>query len=173
MVRNTRKTWVFRTFHVPDRPGLYAIRSRDRAALPAPFNVISESHNTDLLYVGIATTSLKSRLLEEELRGRRRGTFFRSIGAILGYRPATGSLLGMSNTRNYTFTRTDNKEIVEWINTNLLVNWIEFSGAHAVEESQLIKTNLPLLNIRGNPASRAELSALRAECVRIANTAAQ
>lgn len=154
---------------VPDRPGLYAIRVRDRAALPAPFNIISESRDTDLLYIGIAATSLKRRFLAQELRGRGHGTLFRSIGAMLGYRPPTGSLIGKGNMRNYKFTPSDSQEIIGWIDSNLIVNWIEFSGAHAVEESELIKTNLPLLNLQGNPVRLGELSALRAECVRIAN----
>lgn len=156
---------------VPNYPGLYAIRIRDIAALPHPFRSHGEKRGHDLLYVGIARQSLSVRLLGQELRGRDHGTFFRSIGAILGYRPPAGSLVGKGNRRNYTFAPADNREIIEWIDANLLANWIKFSGTHALEESALIREHLPLLNLQGNPAALPELSAARAECVRIANLA--
>lgn len=109
------------------------------------------------------------RFLSQELRARGHGTFFRSIGAVLGYRPLAGSLIGKGNIRNYKFAPEDNRAIIDWINTNLLANWVEFSGAHEVEELALIKEHFPLLNLQGNPAALPELSTLRAECVRIAN----
>lgn len=154
---------------VPNRPGLYAIRVRDTNALPEPFKSHAARRGHDLLYIGIARQSLSIRFLSQELRARGHGTFFRSIGAILGYRPLAGSLIGKGNIRNYKFAPEDNRAITDWINTNLLANWVEFSGAHAVEESALIKEHLPLLNLQGNPAPLPELSTLRAECVRIAN----
>lgn len=157
---------------VPDRPGLYAIRVRDHHSLPEPFRSLSERRG-DLIYVGIARRSLSRRFLGQELRARGHGTFFRSIGTVLGYRPLAGSLIGKRNVRNYTFTPEDNHAIIEWINTNLLVNWVTFSGAHALEESALIRKHLPLLNLQGNPARLVELSALRAECVNIANTVSE
>jgi len=155
---------------VPDRPGLYAIRVRDASELPESFRKVSEQRGHDLLYIGIASQSLSRRFLGQELCARGHGTFFRSVGAILGYRPPIGSLLGRANPRNYKFSAGDNQSIIEWINKNLLVNWVEFSGAHATEEAKLIRKHLPLLNLQANPAAVPELSALRAECVRIANT---
>lgn len=144
---------------------------RDRDALPEPFRSHSELRGHDLLYIGIATRSLSLRLLGQELRARGHGTLFRSIGALLDYRPPAGSLVGKGNTRNYKFTPEDSKAIIDWINANLLVNWMEFSSGHALEESSLIREHLPLFNLRGNPAALPDLSALRAECVRIANHA--
>mgnify|MGYP005609730971 FL=1 len=156
-------------FDVPNRPGLYAIRLREGGAFPSPFDELSRRRGHDLVYVGIASESLNKRLLGQELRGRGHGTFFRSIGAVLGYRPLAGSLVGKANTRNYVFTEEDNRSIIGWINENLLVNWIEFSGDHEALESVLITRRLPLLNLKGNPAKLPELALLRAECVRIAN----
>ncbi|WP_458040931.1 MULTISPECIES: GIY-YIG nuclease family protein [Bacteria] len=156
---------------VPDRPGFYAIRVGDKSALPELFKILSESRDHDLIYIGIASQSLSRRFVGQELRGRGHGTFFRSIGALLGYRPPTGSLIGKGNTRNYRFAPADNQAIVDWINANLLVNWVEFSGAHAVEELKLIRKHLPLLNLQGNPAALPQLKELRAECVRLANLA--
>lgn len=155
---------------VPNRPGLHAIRVRDRSALPEPFKSRSEERGHDLIYVGIATQSLSRRFLGQELRARGHGTFFRSIGALLGYRPLAGSLIGKNNTRNYKFAPADNRAIIDWIDANLLVNWVKFSGAHALEESALIRKHLPLLNLQA--ATLPELAAVRAECVRIANLAA-
>lgn len=157
---------------VPNRPGLYAIRVRDKSALPHPFGAHAEKRGHDLLYLGLASKSLSRRLLHQELRPRGHGTFFRSIGAILGYRPLAGSLVGKGNIRNYRFTPPDNQAIIDWINANLLANWVEFSGAHAVEESALIREHLPLLNLQDNPVALPELSVLRAECARIANLSA-
>ncbi|ABM07674.1 GIY-YIG nuclease family protein [Paenarthrobacter aurescens] len=155
---------------VPDRAGLYAIRIRDRSALPAPFAGLSERSAHDLLYVGIARTSLKTRLLGQELRAKGHGTFFRSVGAVLGYRPVAGSLMGKANTRNYTFAPVDEVAIIAWINQNLLVNWIVLTRDHKAEERALLRKHLPLFNILGNPAALPELSDLRADCVRIANS---
>lgn len=154
---------------VPDHAGLYAIRVRDRSALLAPFSSLSERSGHDLLYIGIARISLKTRFLNQELRAKGNGTFFRSIGAVLGYRPAVGSLIGKENTRNYTFAPADEVAIIGWINQNLLVNWIALSDDHVVAERALLRKHLPLLNILGNPAALPELSALRADCVRVAN----
>ena len=155
---------------VPDRPGLYAIRVRSRTALPDPFQGIAEARDSDLIYVGIASKSLSRRFLGKELRARGHGTFFRSIGAVLGFRPVPGSLIGKANRRNYTFSPEDNRAIIDWINSNLLVNWVDFFGAHAVEEAALLRKHTPLLNLQGNPAALPQLKALRTECVRVAHT---
>jgi hypothetical protein len=157
---------------VPDRPGLYAIRISNTAALPQPFGDEIESRDSDLIYVGIARNSLRRRFLGQELRARGHGTFLRSIGSVLGFRPRVGSLIGKANGRNYTFTPEDNRAIIDWINNNLVVNWVEFCGAHAIEESALLRKHTPLLNLQGNPAALPQLKALRAECVRVANATA-
>lgn len=156
---------------VPDLPGLYVIRVDDRASLPVTFSELSTQSGHQLLYIGIASQSLRKRLLGQELRARGHGTFFRSIGAVLGYRPQVGSLVGKGNTRNYKFSSADEQAIIAWINRNLSVNWIEFpTDALSNAETALISEHRPLLNLAGNPAALKELSALRAECVRIANS---
>lgn len=154
---------------VPVHPGLYAIRLLERDALPEPFRSHSELRCHDLLYIGIAPGTLSRRLVSQDLRARGHGTLFRSLGALLGYLPVAGSLIDQVNTRNYRFAPKDNRAIIAWINTNLLVNWVEYSGAHEAEETVLIEEYLPLLNLKDNPAALPELSALRSECVRIAN----
>lgn len=155
---------------VPDKPGLYAIRIAEHGELPTPFDALLTARGHDLLYIGVASQNLRKRFLGQELRARGHGTFFRSIGAVLGFRPEAGSLNGKANKRNYTFSAADEARIIEWINANLIVSWIEYSSsAQRRAETALIRTELPLLNIAGNPASLRELSAARAECVAIAN----
>lgn len=154
---------------VPNGPGIYAIRVRDVASLPEPFASHLRTRDHDLIYIGIARGSLNERFLGQELRARGHGTFFRSIGAVLGYRPTPGSLIGKKNPRNFTFAPAEERSIIEWINTNLLVNWITVAEDHESIELGLLREYRPLLNLQGNPGKLPELSALRAECVRIAN----
>jgi hypothetical protein len=154
---------------VPDRFGLYAIRVRNIRLLPEPYRSAAADRRSTLIYIGEATgQTLRSRFLRNELRGRGHGTFFRSIGAVLGYRPPTGSLVGKSNQRNFRFSPADTAVIVDWINANLDVSWVAFDeGVHAAEV-ELIRKHTPLLNLRDNPAALPELSALRSLCCEIA-----
>src|SRR5699024_2452589 len=140
------------------------------ASLPENFSQLSAQSGHQWLYIGIASQSLRKRFLGQELRARGNGTFFRSIGAILGYRPQIASLVGKGNTRNYKFSSDDQQAIISWINRSLSVNWIEFpTDALSHAEATLIAKHRPLLNLAGNPAALKELSELRADCVRIAN----
>lgn len=154
---------------VPDKPGIYCIRIINPNQLPKLFrdNLLGRKH--DILYIGIATKSLKKRFLNQELRAIGHGTFFRSLGAMLGYRPTAGSLIGRANTRNYKFSSSDTNNIISWINSNLKVNWIVTENNFKELENELIGKNLPLLNLAKNPMPFPELSKLRSECVRIAN----
>jgi hypothetical protein len=153
---------------VPSEPGLYCIRIRDIRQLSAPFRQALEARQHNIIYIGIASQSLATRFLGQELRARGHGTFFRSIGAVLGFRPERGSLLGKRNQNNYTFSAQDKAKIIAWINENLLVNWVPTEeDLHALEH-QMLKTYLPLLNIAGNPGAMSELCQLRDNCKQIA-----
>lgn len=153
---------------IPDEPGIYCIRIKDISYLPEPFNNLIKVRNHNIMYIGIASKSLRKRFLNQELRANGHGTFFRSIGAILGYRPVQGSLLTKANKRNYKFSSENDRKIIEWINANLFVNWVEIKGDFEVIETGMIQRHLPLLNLAKNPLALNELSILRAECVRIA-----
>lgn len=155
---------------VPNAPGLYCIRIDNAANLPEPFSsyLIERQHN--ILYIGIATQSLYKRFLNQELRAIGQGTFFRSIGAVLGYRPTKGSLLNMKNKKNYRFSLQDQAIIIQWINKHLNVNWVEFDGDFNSVETHLIHTYKPLLNTTYNPYKLAELAMLRKLCREIANS---
>jgi hypothetical protein len=153
---------------VPVSPGIYAIRIVAGSTLPASFGSLLSERSTRLIYVGKAT-SLKSRMLGNELRGRGHGTFFRSIGAVLGYRPRAGSLAAMVNKNNYSFEKPDRDSIVEWINSNLEVSWSALPLADVpATEAALIVRHTPLLNLAGNPFALVELKELRVQCRQIA-----
>lgn len=112
---------------------------------------------------------MNRRFLNQELRANGHGTFFRSIGAVLGHRPPKGSLTTKANKRNYKFSPTDEKKIIKWINDNLHVNWVDFSGDFVTLETELIIKHRPLINLAKNPSALKELSDLRKICVQIAN----
>ncbi len=155
---------------VPDEFGVYAIRLRSGAAIPEPFQSRLDDRATRVIYVGQAEKqTLLNRLLGNELRARGNGTFIRSIGAVLGYRPPFGSLAGRTRVQNYRFAPTDRIAIVDWIDSNLDVSWsvLPQSKVHEVEVV-LIREHTPLLNLQDNPRALPELSTLRAECRAIA-----
>ncbi|MBV6454398.1 MAG: hypothetical protein BWX95_01715 [Bacteroidetes bacterium ADurb.Bin141] len=154
---------------VPHTPGLYCIRILDINKLPKPFNTFLAERQHNIIYIGIATESLNKRFLNQELRANGHGTFFRSIGAVLGHRPPKGSLKTKKNKRNYKFSPTDEQKIINWINENLKVNWVEFCGDLETIETELITKHKPLINLAKNPLALQLLSDLRKECVRIAN----
>jgi hypothetical protein len=154
---------------VPDSPGIYMIRVQNIKSLPRVFEKELDSREHNILYVGIATKSLKRRMFGQELRAKGHGTFFRSIGAILGYTPPKGSLLQKKNKRNYKFSNSDESKIIAWINHNLIVNWVSCESDLSTLESKLIVGYTPIMNIAKNSYSMLELSELRKKCVDIAN----
>lgn len=154
---------------VPHSPGLYCIRISNVNKLPKPFNTILADRQHNIIYIGIASESLYRRFLSQELKAKGHGTFFRSIGALLGHRPPKGSLVNKANKRNYKFSAFDEQKIIKWINENLKVNWIDFSGDFEILETELIIKYRPLINLAKNPSALQELSDLRKLCVQIAN----
>ncbi len=145
---------------IPDKPGLYCIKLRKDVILPSKYGEIS---NDGIIYIGKASKSILQRLWEEELNHKRPATFFRSIGAILGYMPPKGSLPKGSN---YKFNETDTHAIREWMRQSLLVRFISINDATLTEfEESLIKKYKPLINILYNPNPSKELKAARAKCI--------
>lgn len=154
---------------VPSSPGIYAIRLRIGSTLPEPFESLLGARLSRLIYIGKAT-SLKGRMLRNELRGRGHGTFFRSIGAVLAFRPRAGSLSNKVNKYNFSFERSDRDFIVQWINANLEVSWRTLPiGDVPATETALILEHTPLLNLDGNPMALVELDDLRVLCRQIAS----
>lgn len=155
---------------VPEEFGVYANPLPLGSMLPEPFGATLEQRETRLIYIGQAERqTLLTRLLDNELRARGNGTFIRSIGAVLGYRPPYGSLAGRARVQNYRFAPADRIAIVEWINQHVEVSWavLPQPAVHDIEVA-LIGEHKPLLNIQDNPRALPERSVLRAECRAIA-----
>lgn len=149
-------------FTVPNVPGLYCIKLRKGILLPSKFGKIRED---GIIYIGQASKSLNERFWKQELNHIGAATFFRSMGAILGYLPPKGSLEG-KRTRNYKFSPEDTGSIRKWIRQSLLVNWIPF-GTETMDdvEKKLISKYRPLVNIQHNPSASEALIAARNRCV--------
>lgn len=154
---------------VPNKSGLYCIKIRDNASLPRAFQEAMTKKDHQFVYIGIASQSLKKRMLNQELRAKGHGTFFRSIGAALGYLPPFHSLKDKKNKRNYTFSDQVEREIISWINKNLEVNWVCLDENINENETKLIMHYQPLFNLTKNPTKFRVLSQLRKKCVDHAN----
>lgn len=147
---------------VPDSPGLYCIRLKDKVKFPTNYGQLRRDR---IIYIGQASTSLRKRLWEQELNHKSAATFFRSIGAILGYLPPAGSLYG-KKTRNYKFSPEDTERIRKWTKKSLEVSFVEFDTAHMDDvEKALIGEYMPLVNIEHNPGASDALKAARNACV--------
>lgn len=153
---------------VPSRPGYYAIFADRPESLGKEFEQLLRPRQTQLIYVGIAKKSLQKRLVGQDLRHKGASTFFRGLGAMLGYRPISGSLVGKANQSNYRFRTAETREIITWINAHLSVSWIEAPAANLRTERMAIASLRPLMNTDGNPEALSELAQLRKECRQIA-----
>lgn len=145
---------------LPASSGKYAFFVEDVDRLPPVFASEAVTRaRPNLIYIGKADVSLRQRVWQEECQHKRPGTFFRSVGAMLGFVSPRGG-------RNYEFAPEDWRWIIEWIATNLRVAWYAESRAksHYDDEQALIRQHMPLLNLQGNPRKFAELSKLRAIC---------
>jgi len=118
-------------------------------------------------YIGVARGSLHQRLVEQDLFHKKGvSTFFRGIGAIPGFRPPVGFLVGKRNQNNYRFSRTDTKEIISWIQQHFWVGWTQEDPALETEESELSGKDCPIINTDHNPNPVPKLDTLRSECRR-------
>ncbi|MCX2837878.1 hypothetical protein OQ279_06895 [Salinimicrobium sp. MT39] len=152
-----------------DCSGFYSIKLKSGSTLPKPYQVHLAERKHSIIYFGKAEgQTLRKRLLNQELRARGHGTFFRSIGAVLGYCPEKGSLLSYKNKKNYKFAPADEYKIIKWINENLEVSFIHYTGNFNIE-NDLIRKYTPLLNDTHNPLRLKELIEDKARCRAVAN----
>lgn len=94
---------------LPNSPGKYAFFIEDVDCLPEVFAREARTRpEPRLIYIGKADVGLAQRVWHEECQHRRPGTFFRSIGAMLGLRSPRGG-------RNYEFAPHDTQFVIEWI----------------------------------------------------------
>ncbi len=154
---------------IPKNFGYYAIFVNSADSLPPLFAEQLRRKDTALVYIGIAEKqTLYERLLRQDLRGIGNSTFFRGIGAMLGYLPPCGSAKNLKAAKNYKFSNLDRHAIVSWINEHLSVAWVEASPVDIKVEQYMIHNHRPLLNSAHNPDRLEALSRLRKECRRIA-----
>ncbi|MBU5439752.1 hypothetical protein KQI42_17185 [Tissierella sp. MSJ-40] len=150
-----------------DKKGFYCIRLKEKSKLPAKYQVILESRKYRIIYIGKAEKTIKQRL-EQELEHKSPGTFFRSIGCVLGYLPMKGHLIGKVNQNNFKFSKSDTKEIANWLRENIEVSIVAYEGNFNLIEGKLIEKYTPLLNIDKNPLKLEELISDRKRCKDIA-----
>lgn len=155
-----------REYDIPMASGMYAIMVDNVNALPNTFADELRKRNHRLLYIGITNSTLRERLWSQELHAKRPATFFRSIGALLGFEPRRGSM--KDNTRNYKFTAEDNQKIVNWMSRHLMVSFVTESEDIENKESRMIAAYKPIINISKNPYKMTELEMLRKKCQNIA-----
>ena len=124
---------------------------------------------TTLIYIGKGERTIHKRLLEE-CYGLGNGTFFRGIGALLNFKPEKGSLIGKKNQKNYRFSKSDRNEIVNWMHSNLDLNFVELEDKIDAVEKKLIALHCPILNTTHNPCKSKTLASLRKSCRQYALT---
>ena len=149
---------------IPDVPGLYCIRIKQPKTLDTVFSNVLTERNHTIIYIGMASKSLKKQFLGQELRAKGHGSFFRNLGAVLGYCPEAGSLIGKRNQNNYKFSSEDEQDLIKWIDENLIINWVAASDNLDAIEDKLIQKHLPLMNISGNPGAFNNVRVLRDKC---------
>lgn len=150
-------------------PGIYAIFVKNPTDLPEPFQSKLIQRKHQCLYIGKTESNLTQRLVQQDLRHKQASAFFRSLGAILKFRPIRGSLIGMKNQNNFKFSPSDTATIIEWINEHTEIKWVSTSSGEAkIMEQEIISYARPLLNLRDNPDSLEEVRSLLRECRRIA-----
>ena len=141
---------------LPRSPGLYAVFVDDPDRLPDPFGPeLAARANPHLLYIGRASGSLYQRVWVQEFQHKSPGTFFRSVGVMLGYVTPTGG-------KNFEFAVEHKAQIAAWIARHLAVVWTVAVQDLNGNERAAIARHCPLLNLNHNPKKIAHLSALRA-----------
>lgn len=151
------------SFIPKDRNGFYSIRLSNGCCLPKKYQIILDKRFHRIIYIGIAKGQYLYNRFRQELRADGHGTFFRSIGAVLGFLPPKGSLVEKMNQNNFKFSIEDETEIINWINANLEISWCDYDGDFSIEEELIIKY-CPLLNGTHNPLSLKELREDKDKC---------
>lgn len=153
---------------LPEQTGFYCIKLAKGSQLPTRYQEHLNRREHQIIYIGKAEgQTLKKRFLGQELRAKGHGTFFRSIGAVLGFLPEVGSLKNAKNKNNYKFKPNEEQKIIQWINQNLEVNWVTYTGDFSIE-SHWISKYCPLLNDSHNPLKLNELRIDKANCRKVA-----
>lgn len=150
-----------------DKNGFYCIRLKDKSKLPDRYQSIFEEGEYKFIYIGKAEKTLRQRL-KQEMEHKSAGTFFRSIGCVLGYSPMKGHLIDKANQNNFKFSKEDTDKIISWLKENVEISIVEYEGNFDLIEGELISRYTPLLNINKNPSKLQQLIDDRKRCKNIA-----
>ena len=146
-----------------DQTGLYCIQLKKTSKLPDRYQNILDERENRFIYIGKAQGQTLRERLSQEVYHTRPGTFFRSIGAVLGFTPIPGHLNCKSNQKNYKFSKTDTKEITNWLLENTEYSIYPVKLDFSIED-EIIKKHCPLLNNKHNHKTLKELKDDRKKC---------
>ncbi|KUO57874.1 MAG: hypothetical protein APF84_18435 [Gracilibacter sp. BRH_c7a] len=121
-----------------------------------------------LIYVGEAKGNggLLTRF-RQEFRQEGRGTFFRSIGAVLGETPRAAQNEG--EIRNYVFEGEAKERIINFIEETMGVQYESLDDAPIIiTDEPEIRMKKPILNIKHNPLPSQFVNSRRDRCRQIA-----
>lgn len=136
---------------IPDKAGNYIICLRKGSSLPK-VSVVPEFirfENLDVIYTGIASSSLRSRDYRQHFKGNNAGrsTLRKSLGVLFGYKkiprdsdPTTGKT---------KFSDADETKLSEWMAKNLIL-FVLPNKDHDSLELDLINHFNPPLNLKDN-----------------------
>lgn len=121
-----------------------------------------------VVYIGKATgvQGLYQRL-QQELYQRGHGTFFRSLGGVMGKNPMRAT--NPAGIKNYRFPSPAKDEIIQFIEHWLEVAVVELPEAEIKGAEQCaIAAHQPIFNVLHNPAPSSGVQANRDRCRRYA-----
>jgi hypothetical protein len=150
-----------------DSPGFYCLRLKPNSSLPKKYQYILDKRKLKYIYIGKAEGQRLRDRLAQEIEHKSPGTFFRSIGCVLGYFPMAGHLKGHVNQDNYKFSPSDTTKIVNWLKSNIELSIVQNTVSFDIEK-ELIERYCPLLNDTHNPLKLQELKDDKAICRKIA-----
>jgi predicted house-cleaning noncanonical NTP pyrophosphatase (MazG superfamily) len=154
-----------------NRSGIYQILIKDMnkcaGICPRLYDEIIFRETSRLIYIGQANgNGLLLNRLRQELLGVGRGTFFRSIGAILGESPRLAR--NQTEIKNFVFEGAAYESIKAFILDNCVVKFQFVENDIDDVEKRLIIQHKPPLNIAFNPDPWEYLITQRERCRRIA-----
>ncbi len=152
---------------IDDSPGNYIICLKnnsffDKLAIDPEF---TQFENLNVIYTGIAGTSLRKRDFKQHFTGNNAGssTLRKSLGCLFGYKLVPRDK--DPNTGKTKFNEIDEEKLTKWMLSNLVMYFLPTHNYYKIE-FQLIAHFNPPLNLMGNNNSintdfRKKLSRLR------------
>ncbi|MBQ0080766.1 MAG: hypothetical protein KBS95_04385 [Alistipes sp.] len=153
---------------VPDACGNYIIVLKDSAKLPdiGVKPVFKKFNGNDVIYTGIAGTSLRSRDVRTHFCGNAgRSTLRKSLGCLFGYEFVPRDAKDPNNGK-VKFCDEDEEKLSAWMKKNLIL-YYNVNKEFEKHELELIEQYNPPLNLKDNNSDinakyREQLSKLRA-----------